>query len=156
MSFRSKEIQKYQELELKKGIFNVSDSFHSDFQGCPFIIVRGLNYSLSEGDICTIFEQYGTIVGMELIRDEKTGISKGTAIIKYENPDSAILAVDNFNGISLLGRIISVDHVDYKYNEKSNLTDPRKMIPARLRDDKANLEKPVFDPGSASSTDDDD
>lgn len=155
MSFRSKEIQKYQELELERGIFSVSESFHSDFQGCPYIIVRGLNYSLSEGDICTVFEQYGTIVGMQLIRDEKTGMSKGTAIIKYENPDSAILSVDNFNGISLLGRIISVDHVDYKVNEKSKLSDPRKMIPARLRDDKACSAKPIFDSGSASSTDDD-
>ncbi|KAH0794073.1 RNA-binding motif protein, X-linked 2 [Histomonas meleagridis] len=152
----SREIQKYQEIELQRGVFGVAESFHGDFMGCPWIIARNLNYSLSEGDICTIFEQYGTIVAMQLIRDKDTGTSKGTAIIAYEDPNSAILAVDNFNGISLLGRTINVDHLDYKPNEKSRLTDPRTLTPARLRADKANLSRPVFDEGSASSTESDD
>lgn len=52
---------------------------------------------------------------MNLLRDKKTGKSKGFAFICYEDQRSTILAVDNFNGIKLAGRSIRVDHVkDYK------------------------------------------
>lgn len=52
---------------------------------------------------------------MNLLRDKKTGKSKGFAFICYEDQRSTILAVDNFNGITLAGRSIRVDHVqNYK------------------------------------------
>lgn len=152
---RSEEIKKFQEKELKNGMFESYQSFHADFINCPWIIIRNLSYSLSEGDIATIFEQYGTIVSMELLRDEKTGFSRGTCLMAYEDPRSAVLAVDNFNGISLLGRTINVDHQDYKSNPKSKLTDPRQIIPARLQIDKTDSLKPIFDEGSASPTESD-
>ena len=37
--------------------------------------------------------------------------SKGFAFICYEDQRSTILAVDNFNGMKLLGRLVRVDHV---------------------------------------------
>jgi RNA-binding motif X-linked protein 2 len=46
------------------------------------------------------------------VRDKGTGKSLGFAFVKYENQRSTILAVDNFNGIKLLGRVIRCDHVD--------------------------------------------
>ena len=59
--------------------------------------------------------RWGEIVNINLIRDKKTGKSKGFAFICYEDQRSTILAVDNFNGIKLAGRLIRVDHVkDYK------------------------------------------
>ncbi|OHT16873.1 hypothetical protein TRFO_41501 [Tritrichomonas foetus] len=152
MVVRAKEIEKFKEIELQRGVFETYQSFHHDFHDCPWIIVRNLSYHFSEGDICTIFEQYGTIVSMELIRDAKTGESRGTCIMAYEDPRSAVLAIDNLNGISLLGRTIAVDHQDYKPNDKSKLVDPRTMTPARLQTEKSEQHKPVFDEGSASST----
>ena len=41
--------------------------------------------------------------------------AQGFCFIKYENQRSTILAVDNFNGIELLGRTIRVDH-KHKYS----------------------------------------
>lgn len=152
MALRAKEIQKFQEIELERGIFDTYQSFHNDFRDCPWIIARGLPFNLSEGDIATIFEQYGTIISMELVRDEKTGISRGTCIMAYEDPRSAVLAVDNLNGISLLGRTIAVDHQDFKPHEKSKLIDPRTITPARLQTGKVEQMKPIFDKGSAPST----
>lgn len=152
MTLRAKEIEKFKEIELERGIFDTFQSFHNDFRDIPWIIVRGLSFSLSEGDIATIFEQYGTIVLMELVRDEKTGASRGTCLIKYEDPRSAVLAVDNLNGISLLGRTIAVDHQDVKPHEKSKFVDPRTITPARLQTNKIDQLKPIFDKGSAPST----
>lgn len=40
---------------------------------------------------------------------------QGFCFIKYEDQRSTILAVDNFNGIELLGRTIRVDH-KHKYS----------------------------------------
>jgi RNA-binding motif X-linked protein 2 len=52
---------------------------------------------------------------VNLVRDKKTGKPKGFCFLAYEDQRSTILAVDNFNGISLCGRTIRVDHVkDYK------------------------------------------
>ena len=152
MARRAQELKKLQDIELERGIFNVNHSFHNQFRDCPWIIVRNLSFQLSEGDIVTVFEQYGTIVNMELLRDKETGQSRGTAIMAYEDPRSAVLAVDNFNGITLLGREISVDHVEYRLDKSSQMVDPRTKVPARLRSDKSALCKPVFDTGSASTT----
>lgn len=41
--------------------------------------------------------------------------AQGFCFVKYENQKSTILAVDNFNGIELLGRTIRVDH-KHKYS----------------------------------------
>ena len=40
--------------------------------------------------------------------------TQGFCFVKYEDQRSTILAVDNFNGIELLGRTIRVDH-KHKY-----------------------------------------
>ena len=42
--------------------------------------------------------RYGEIVNINLIRDKKTGKSKGFAFICYEDQRSTVLAVDNLNG----------------------------------------------------------
>jgi len=59
--------------------------------------------------------RWGEIVNINLLRDKKTGKSKGFAFICYEDQRSTVLAIDNFNGTTLAGRQIRVDHVkDYK------------------------------------------
>lgn len=45
--------------------------------------------------------RYGEIVNINLVRDKKTGKSKGFCFICYEDQRSTILAVDNFNGIKV-------------------------------------------------------
>ncbi len=48
---------------------------------------------------------------VHLIRDKKTGKSKGFAFLAYEDQRSTALAVDNMNGADICGRTIRVDHV---------------------------------------------
>jgi RNA-binding motif X-linked protein 2 len=74
--------------------------------------VGGLSYELSEGDVITFMSQWGEIEDINLIREKDTGKSQGFCFIKYEDQRSTILAVDNFNGITLLGRMLRCDHVD--------------------------------------------
>ncbi|RWS15338.1 uncharacterized protein B4U79_10587 [Dinothrombium tinctorium] len=106
-----KNIKKLSENELKLGISEKS-SWHNLYKHSAWIFVGGLHYDLTEGDIICVFSQYGEVVNINLIRDKKTGKSKGYCFLCYEDQRSTILAVDNLNGIKLTGRVIRVDHVD--------------------------------------------
>uniref|UniRef100_A0A803VAL7 RNA-binding motif protein, X-linked 2 n=1 Tax=Ficedula albicollis TaxID=59894 RepID=A0A803VAL7_FICAL len=86
-------------------------SWHAEYKDSAWIFVGGLHYQLTEGDVICVFSQYGEIVNINLVRDKKTGKSKGFCFLCYEDQRSTILAVDNFNGIKIKGRTIRVDHV---------------------------------------------
>ena len=79
-----------------------------------YIYVGGLPFDLSEGDILTIFSQFGEPTYINLIRDKESGKSKGFAFLKYEDQRSTDLAVDNLGGASVMGRVLKVDHTRYK------------------------------------------
>lgn len=89
-------------------------SWHVDYRDTAFIYFGGLPYELSEGDVITIFSQYGEPVFLKLARDHETGKSKGFGWLKYEDQRSTELAVDNLGGATISGRMISVDHARYK------------------------------------------
>ncbi|NXR50626.1 RBMX2 protein, partial [Hippolais icterina] len=86
-------------------------SWHAQYKDSAWIFVGGLHYELTEGDVICVFSQYGEVVNINLVRDKRTGKSKGFCFLCYEDQRSTILAVDNFNGIKIKGRTIRVDHV---------------------------------------------
>lgn len=51
--------------------------------------------------VLTVCFRYGEVVNINLVRDKKTGKSKGFCFLCYEDQRSTILAVDNFNGIKV-------------------------------------------------------
>lgn len=149
MSRISSEISRLSNKELENGVFDIRQSFHYDWKDIPYIKVQNLNNLLSEGDILTIFEQYGTVDRINLVRDESTGRSIGICILSYEDWRSTVLAVDNLNGIELMGRVICVTHTNHKNSKKVRFTDPRNIIPARfIKQDQHNF----YDELSGSST----
>lgn len=89
-------------------------SWHADYRDSAYIYIGGLPLDLSEGDIVTIFSQYGEPVHINLLRDKETGKSRGFAFLKYEDQRSTDLAVDNLGGATVLGRLLRVDHARYK------------------------------------------
>ncbi|KAJ2551935.1 RNA-binding protein Cwf29 [Coemansia sp. RSA 1933] len=86
-------------------------SWHDEYKDSAYIFVGGLPYDLTEGDVICVFSQYGEIVNINLVRDKDTGASKGFVFLQYEDQRSTVLAVDNLNGVKLLGRTLRVDHV---------------------------------------------
>ncbi|KAJ3377079.1 hypothetical protein HDU84_009104 [Entophlyctis sp. JEL0112] len=108
-------IQSLNERELREG--GDTASWHADYAHSAYIYIGGLPYHLSEGDIVVVFSQYvwGEIVDLNLQRDRETGKSRGFAFLAYEDQRSTVLAVDNMNGTTLVGRTLRVDHVkDYR------------------------------------------
>lgn len=117
-----REVQKINEEELRRGIDGSSSaSWHATYANSAWVYIGGLEIVLTEGDIVCVFSQWGEIEDISLIRDEATGRSKGFCFLKYEDARSAILAVDNMNGVQLLGKTLRVDHkLEYKRPEKKN------------------------------------
>lgn len=99
-------------------------SWHRDHADSAYIYIGGLPFDLSEGDILTIFSQFGEPTFVKLVRDKETGKSKGLAFLKYEDQRSTDLAVDNLGGGTVMGRVLKVDHTRYKRNDEEEEETP--------------------------------
>lgn len=113
-----KQIAKLNDLELQK-VVPPTASWHTDYRDTAYIYFGGIQTEpeLSEGDVLTIFSQYGNPVHIRLHRDKDTGVSKGFGWLKYEDQRSCDLAVDNLSGAEVMGRKLAVDHARYKKAE---------------------------------------
>jgi RNA-binding motif X-linked protein 2 len=107
-----REIEKINQQELDRGIAGTPGSWHSQFANSAWCYLGNLDHQLTEGDILCIMSQYGEVEDIHLVREEDTGKSRGFAFIKYEDTRSCVLAVDNFCGVTILGRSLRVDHVE--------------------------------------------
>jgi RNA-binding motif X-linked protein 2 len=111
-----RQIERLNQTELDK-VIPPNASWHTDYRDTAYLYIGGLPFELSEGDILTIFSQYGNPVHINLVRDKDTGKSRGFCFLKYEDQRSCDLAVDNLSGAGVMGRVISVDHTRYKKKE---------------------------------------
>ncbi|ROT41036.1 hypothetical protein SODALDRAFT_291531 [Sodiomyces alkalinus F11] len=109
-------IQALNKKEIENGI-SPEASWHVDYRDTAFVYFGGLPYELTEGDIITIFSQFGEPVWLKLARDKETGKSKGFGWLKYEDQRSTDLAVDNLGGATIGRRLVRVDHARYKFRD---------------------------------------
>ncbi len=109
-------------------------SWHSQYARSAYIYIGNLDPRLTEGDVITVFSQFGDVIDINLSRDKDTGKSMGFAFLAYENQKSTILAIDNMIGFCLLGRPLRVDHVlDYKPPKRYSETEvDEEGFPIRL------------------------
>ncbi|EAU84461.2 RNA-binding protein Cwf29 [Coprinopsis cinerea okayama7 len=113
-----REINAINQRELELGL---TASWHDEYKDSARIFVGGLHNDLTEGDVITIFSQYGEIMDINMPRDKETGKPRGFAFLMYEDQRSTILAVDNLNGAKVLERTLRVDHVkQYKQPKVKN------------------------------------
>ncbi|GAA5869109.1 hypothetical protein JCM16303_000362 [Sporobolomyces ruberrimus] len=109
------QIQRINQQELDSG---ATASWHDQYKDSAYVNIGGLPFNLTEGDVLAIFSQYGEILDINLPRDKATGKPRGFCWIMYADQRSTILAVDNLNGATILGRMIRVDHtLNYKQLE---------------------------------------
>ncbi|KCV72863.1 hypothetical protein H696_00436 [Fonticula alba] len=95
-----------------------SSSWHDHHKGSAYIHIGGLHPGLTEGDVICVLSQFGEPVDIHLVRDHKTGVSRGFGFVAFEDQRSTNLAVDNLNGVELLGRTLSVSHANYQPRPK--------------------------------------
>jgi RNA recognition motif-containing protein len=84
------------------------------------IYVGNINYSLGEADIQKIFEVLGAVESVKIIRDKRTGRSKGFAFIEMPDKKEAMEAIKTLDGKEVAGRNLRVlkAHSTKKIKEK--------------------------------------
>jgi RNA recognition motif-containing protein len=73
------------------------------------IFVGSLPFKIEEGDLQTIFEEYGEVSSVRIITDKFSGRSKGFGFIEMPNDEDAKKAIEHLNGAELEGRTIVVN-----------------------------------------------
>lgn len=120
-------IQELNKRELENNV-STSASWHADYRDTAYIYIGGLPLTLTEGDVLTIFSQYGEPTYLNLVRDKETGKSRGFAFLKYEDQRSCDLAVDNLGAATLMGRVLKVDHTRYRRKEGEEEEEREQML----------------------------
>ncbi|CAI2738182.1 unnamed protein product [Dicrocoelium dendriticum] len=75
------------------------------------LYIGSLHYNITEEMLKGIFEPFGKIDDIKLIKDPATGRSQGYGFVTYNNSDDAKKALDQLNGFELAGRPMKVNHV---------------------------------------------
>lgn len=73
------------------------------------IYIGNLEYSVSESDLQGLFEQYGAVSSVKVIKDQDSGRSKGFGFVEMEQSNDGEEAVKNLDGHNLNGRNMKVN-----------------------------------------------
>ncbi|KAJ1308442.1 hypothetical protein OPQ81_004147 [Rhizoctonia solani] len=70
-----KEINAINARELELGSHGAS--WHDQYKDSAYIFIGGLHIDMTEGDVITVFSQYGEVMDVNLPRDKTTGKQRG-------------------------------------------------------------------------------
>lgn len=72
------------------------------------LYVSNLNISASEHLLFSVFQPYGNLINVVIIRNPSTKQSRGFAFIEYEKRENALSALQYLNGRELLGQVMNI------------------------------------------------
>ena len=84
------------------------------------IFVANIERKVTDEQLQELFQQYGDIASLKLIRDRDTGVSKGYAFVEMPNDDEAQKAIDALNQFELEGRALAVNEARPKTEYKKS------------------------------------
>ncbi|CAG2111146.1 unnamed protein product [Medioppia subpectinata] len=95
----------------KNRMATTSTSIQRGFAGPMRLYVGSLHFNITEDMLRGIFEPFGRIDKIELMRDMETNRSKGYGFIAFHDAEDAKKALEQLNGFELAGRPMKVNHV---------------------------------------------
>ena len=93
------------------------------------IYVGNLAYSATEDTVRSLFEEFGQVLSVKLIKDKFTGNPKGFAFVEMGSEAEASAAIDALNGKDFEGRKLKVNKALPRENRDNN----RESRPQRPR-----------------------
>jgi len=73
------------------------------------IYVGNLAFSVTESDLRSAFEEYGSVEKVNIIQDRETGRSRGFAFVEMRDSEEANRAIEGLNLASINDRKITVN-----------------------------------------------
>ncbi|KAL5022523.1 hypothetical protein ScPMuIL_001678 [Solemya velum] len=95
----------------KNRVANAAIALQKGTIGPMRLYVGSLHFNITEDMLRGIFEPFGTIEDIKLIRDHETNRSQGYGFITFTDADDAKKALEQLNGFELAGRPMKVGHV---------------------------------------------
>lgn len=78
------------------------------------IYVGNLDFKVNENELKSIFEEYGSVEQVKIIKDKYSGRSKGFGFVTMNDVASAKKAIEELNGGTLENREITVNEAREK------------------------------------------
>lgn len=72
------------------------------------ILIRNIDRKLTQPEIVCLFRKYGRVTSCVIVKDEKTGESKGFGFAEMPKLDEAMKAIEEMNGKKLGDSILRV------------------------------------------------
>ncbi len=73
------------------------------------LYVGNLSWNMTEDDLRTLFEQYGAVSSIKIVKDRETGRSKGFGFVEMENDTEAQNALSSLYDQEVQGRKIVIN-----------------------------------------------
>ncbi len=73
------------------------------------IFVGNLDFGATEDSIRSLFEEYGAVERVSVLKDRDTGRSRGFGFVEMTNADEAERAINALNGTNFGGRPLNVN-----------------------------------------------
>ncbi len=89
------------------------------------IYVGNLSYDMTENDLQALFEEFGTVLKVNIISDRDSGRSKGFGFVEMEDAAAAEKAIGELDGIAVKDRNIKVNQARPR-EEKPDRSKPRR------------------------------
>jgi len=95
----------------KNRVGNYNDPMIRPEKGPMKLYIGSLHFNITEDMLKGIFEPFGRIHSIQLMKDADTDRSKGYGFITYSEGEDAKKAMEHLNGFELAGRAMKVGHV---------------------------------------------
>jgi RNA recognition motif-containing protein len=73
------------------------------------IFVSNISYRVREEDLQSVFEKFGEVSSVKIIKDKETHRSKGFGFVEMPNDDNAREAINALNGANVQDRQLRVN-----------------------------------------------
>jgi cold-inducible RNA-binding protein len=73
------------------------------------IFVGNLDFGATEESVRALFEEYGAVERVSVLKDRDTGRSRGFGFVEMTNADEADRAINALNGFNFGGRALNVN-----------------------------------------------
>uniref|UniRef100_H0XBY4 RNA binding motif protein 23 n=1 Tax=Otolemur garnettii TaxID=30611 RepID=H0XBY4_OTOGA len=108
----------------KNRLAAMANNLQKGSSGPMHLFVGSLHFNITEDMLRGIFEPFGKIDNIVLMKDSDTGRSKGYGFITFSDSECARRALEQLNGFELAGRPMKVGQVTERLDGGTDITFP--------------------------------